>query len=167
MVILMGEDKEIIEGLKERIRHSFSLEKLLCYFSLELPHHLSKKNGRPIFKNRRTGISFTGKSQRLRITEKAMIEQFILQRKKQGIIEPLSCRLWTIMHFHFKREDFFTKKGEISLKLPDLSNLLQLPEDCLQKAGVISNDTLIDSHDLSRRLIGPTNKLEVFILKYE
>ena len=51
--------------------------------------------------------------------------------------------------------------------MPDLSNLYQLPEDCLQQAGIIENDNLIESHDLSRRLHGPQNELEIFILRFQ
>lgn len=48
----------------------------------------------------------------------------------------------------------------------DLSNLYQLPEDCLEKAGIIANDTLIMAHDYSRRLPAEKNELEIYVLKY-
>jgi len=35
---------------------------------------------------------------------------------------------------------------------PDLSNLYQLPEDVMQKAGIIEDDQQIESHDGSRRV---------------
>ena len=66
--------------------------------------------------------------------------------------------------------DFIVKsgprKGKISQRLPDLSNLYELPQDCLTEAGVIHDDHLICSHDLSRRLIGDRHALEVFLFKH-
>lgn len=42
-------------------------------------------------------------------------------------------------------------------RLPDLSNLYQLPEDALEKAGILANDKLIGGHDGSRRYYDPAN----------
>ena len=36
--------------------------------------------------------------------------------------------------------------------IPDASNLYQMPEDCLEAAGVIANDRQVESHDGSRRV---------------
>lgn len=162
-----GESSNLISSLESRVKQSFSLDKLLCYFSIPVKSHVSKKNGRPIFRNRGTGIPFLGKDANLRAAEESMIIEFKMQRIAQGIMDPISERVWMIYHFYFRPEDYFTKKGEISLKLPDLSNLLELPSDCLQKAHIILNDTQIESFDLSRRLMGPEAKLDVFILKYD
>ncbi len=68
--------------------------------------------------------------------------------------------------FKFIFNDFFTKKNEQRRTLPDLSNLVQLPEDVLQKAGIIQNDSQIMSLDGSRRLPGSSNYLEIYIWKF-
>jgi Holliday junction resolvase RusA-like endonuclease len=39
-----------------------------------------------------------------------------------------------------------------SENIPDASNLLQLPEDALQAAGVLADDRQVESHDGSRRV---------------
>lgn len=130
-------------------------------FTLEVGRHIPKKNGRPIFKA--GSRPFLGKSTELRHAEQRMTAD--IARLYGG--EILNKRLWVIMHFYFPKDVYFTQKGEISKNLPDLSNLYELPQDCLTKAGVIADDTLIDSHDLSRRLVGDRYKLEIFILEYK
>ena len=57
----------------------------------------------------------------------------------------------------------------MSMKLGDLSNLIQMPEDALQKAGVIKDDALIVSYDGSRKLPSETgyDYLETIILDFE
>lgn len=94
--------------------------------------HVIKKNNRPIF--RRMGRPFIGKSKELVRAENDLIS--ILKISHDHIIQgPIYAA------FEFGLKDYFTKKGERNKKQPDLSNLVQLPEDCLQDAGVIENDT--------------------------
>lgn len=162
----MGKDEELFDALELRIHEKFSLDKCLFFASIPVDNHLSKKNGRSVFLNKATGRMFPGKNNKLRNAEDKIIIELKMQRIQQRISDPISERLWAIFYFYFKKEDFITKAKEISLRLPDLSNLYELPQDCLQKAGVILNDTQIDSHDLSRRLIGPQTKLDIFLLKY-
>ncbi len=162
-----GESQNIVNALETRIRQSFSLDKLLCFFTIPVENHLSKKNGRPIFFNKLRQRHFIGKDARLKSAEDHMILEMKMQRISQNIMDPICERIWTIFHFYFSKEDYFTKKGDISLKLPDLSNLYELPQDSLQKAGIILNDTQIESHDLSRRLYSDKPRLDIFILKYD
>lgn len=162
-----GDPQNLIDTLQNRIKQSFSLEKLLCFFSIPIENHVSKKNNRPIFRNRGTGVHFIGKGDHLRNAEAHMILELKMQRIAQNVLDPIEDRIWTIFHFYFKKEDYFTKKGAISLNLPDLSNLYELPQDCLQKAGIILNDTQIESHDLSRRLYSDNPRLDIFIIKYD
>lgn len=162
MIICSSESVgNIVENLNLRIKQSFSLDSLLAMFTLDVTSHVAKKNGRPIYKA--GSRPFLGKSPELRFAEQRMVQDF--NRLYKG--EILNKRLWVIMHFYFPKEVYFTQKGEISKKLPDLSNLYELPQDCLIKARVIADDTLIDSHDLSRRLVGDSYKLEIFILEYK
>lgn len=160
----MGKEK-ILESLKSRIHQDFSLDKLLCYFTIPVIKHVSKKNGRKIFVNRATGRLFPSKGKDLRSAENSLQIAFKSQMQAFNITYPIDERIWAIYFFHFETDSFFTKKGQISRKLPDLSNLLELPSDCLTQSGVISDDTLIDSFDLSRRLVGAQTKLEVFLLR--
>jgi len=163
----MGNPTPIIEILEGQVKNFFSLDKMLAHFVLNVDSHVTKKNNRPI--HRRGwghGKTFLGKSTKLRNAEEFFDMELTRQARAQGLVDPIDCPLWVIMHFYFAPEEYFTKKGEISMKLPDLSNLYQLPEDALQKAGVIKNDCLIHSHDLSRRLVGDKTRLEIFILKH-
>lgn len=50
----------------------------------------------------------------------------------------------------------------------DLSNLYELPQDALQKAGILENDALIESHDGSRKRYDPKNpRTEIVITPFE
>lgn len=71
--------------------------------------------------------------------------------------------------FFYPVRDFYTKKGRVSQNLPDISNLYEFPQDCLQAAGILKNDNLIKSHDFSRILptIEKEPYIEMFIMKYE
>lgn len=69
-----------------------------------------------------------------------------------------------MLKFFFK--DFFTQKGARSKHLPDLSNAVELPLDCLQAAGIIYDDNLVCSLDGSRRIPAKENYLEITIYKF-
>lgn len=156
----------IIEGVNNAIQTKFSLDKLLYYFCVNVESHVVKKNRRPIYTNKATGKTFIGKSKELSSAEQFLELQLKSQANKQGLKEPINEPIWAILHFYFPRDIFFTQKNEISKKLPDLSNLLELPMDSLQKAGVLENDTLVHSFDLSRRLYADEFRLEIFLLKH-
>ena len=139
---------------------------------LELPviSHVVKKNNRPVFINKRSGRMFPGKSQKLKLAENGMISTlrnmyFLWCKENKQDFSPIkhqiSCKMTFIM------DNYLTKKGEINRKIPDLSNLYELPQDCLQIAGVIENDSLIASHDGSRRLLGTENKLIIEIEEFK
>ena len=133
--------------------------KLLPKFSIYLPveRHISKKNNRPLWRGR------IGKSKDLMETEKYYTLAF--KSKKNELHCPtLKGDLWVIFRFYFK--NYHTKDGKRSEKINDLSNLYELPQDCLQAAGVIENDADIVSHDRSRRLPGKENAIEIEIYQF-
>lgn len=118
---------------------------------------ITKKNHRPIFKRRDTGKPFVGKSKSLADTEKRMIFYFHGARLRKNIptlVEPL----WITFLFFMKQKS-----------TADLSNLYELPQDCLEKAKIISNDRIIESHDGSRKdLIDANNpRTVIFIRPYQ
>lgn len=123
---------------------------------LKLAKHLSKKNSRPIYK--RGKGHFLGKSAQLHLIEKYMTQMFMVAAVKQGIKEPLDCRLHIKLTFLFENKKSFI--------LCDLSNLYELPQDCLQEAGVIKSDRLVFSHDGSRKILGTETVLKVEIFNY-
>lgn len=159
--------KSLISALQERIQGQFDFEDMLFYCSIPLDYHASKKNNRPIFKNRSTGASFIGKSDRLKSAENSLHLHLKSEANRQNILKPIDCKIWAIFLFHFSNDSYFTKQGKMSKYVPDLSNLYELPQDILTKALIIEDDRLIESHDLSRRLPGDETKLEIFLLKYK
>lgn len=131
-----------------------------------------KKNRREIHVNRATGQRFIGKSKDL------VAAEFVMEREmnwakgaakslKDAIVEDV----WVIMHFHVTPEQWFVKgganKGHERKTNPDLSNLYQLPEDCLQSSGIIDNDRLIKAHDWSRVVLSDKCALEIWIVAYD
>lgn len=113
-----------------------------------------KKNSRSIGRTRE-GRLFPMKSSKLRAAEEWAILQ-LKQQKFRGFAEyqhPIHVR------FLFYRKD----KRHV-----DLSNLYEFAQDCLQEAGIIADDVLIESHDGSRKLYDPHNeRTEIFISPYE
>lgn len=135
-----------------------------CFVPVE--RHISKKNSRPLMRNRRNGRPFVGKSLDLKLAENHLINTFRLEMLRRPGFQTITIPTWAVFLFHFPRSVYFTKQGQMSQRIPDLSNLYELPQDCLQSAGVISNDHLICAHDLSRRLPSEYWGLEVFLFEY-
>lgn len=155
----------LVDALESSVHKQFDIERLIACFNIDVQSHVIKKNSRPIY--RRGAKVFLGKSKELVNAEKAMTLNLRSQANIQGLKEPIKGPLWVIMHFYFPRERFFTKQKQISRILPDLTNLMQLPEDCLVEAGIIEDDSQIHSVDLSRRLPSHEYRLEIFLLKYQ
>lgn len=105
---------------------------------------VSKKNHRPIWRNRRTGVPMLGKSRVLSSTETAAMWEIVKQRG--GSFDPISSPV--AVRFLFYRK---TKRR------CDLSNLIELPQDALVKAGILQDDSLVHSYDGSRKLYDPKN----------
>jgi Holliday junction resolvase RusA-like endonuclease len=139
---------------------------MLLHFKVPVLRHYIKKNSRPIYKNRKTGKTFIGKNKELIEAENYLVRKFQEEAQKIGLFDPINEPIWVIFFFHFTKDQFFTQKGYMRKTIGDLSNLYQLPEDCLEKAGIIENDCLIMAHDYSRKLPSDTNELEIYILKY-
>ncbi len=116
----------------------------------EVPFHGIKKNNKQIRKNRATGKMFVGSSDKALFAEKWVKQKLFNESFKQRVSkinEPINLKLT----FYYPKSKFFKKNGDRCRKIADISNLYQLIEDCLQDAGIIENDNLIESHDGSRR----------------
>lgn len=125
---------------------------LLFYAYFPVEKHTSVKNRKRILKNNRTGVPFIGKDAKHLRLENELIRAFMNAKFRMEDFLFIKEYVNVKMTFHFKKSDYFTKKGEINRKIPDLSNLYQLPEDCLTKARIIEDDHYIASHDGSRRV---------------
>lgn len=142
----------------------------LFHFHMKVPKHVVKKNRRPIKRNWATGKPFLGKSLELSCAESKLEDLLRIKIMREPAFKTIAVPVWCVFLFYFPAEDFVVKKGKrkgkLSGRLPDLSNLIEMPQDALQKAGVIENDNLICSLDLSRRLPGDRASLEIFIFEY-
>jgi Holliday junction resolvase RusA-like endonuclease len=136
-------------------------ERLVFYAKIELPYHATKKNGKHAFRG------YVVMSERSRKAEKYLLFQLQLLKNSYGINQSIKHDLRAVFKFFFN--DYYTKKSERRLNLPDLSNLLELPADCLQKVGIIENDTIICSWDGSRRYPSQDEKnyLEISLYVYD
>lgn len=156
------------ELVKEKIQSNGDA---LFHCFIKVPRHMVKKNSRNIMRNRRTGRLFPGKSPDLVHAEHRLLHAFRSQIVRSKSFKTIDRPVWVVYLFYFPRDEFVVKKGprkgKLSGRMPDLSNLFELPSDALQDAGVIENDRLICSYDLSRRLPGDTHALEIFIFDYE
>lgn len=99
------------------------------------------KNGKQISRNRATGKTFLRSSDRVQRQKSGAVMQYRFQHKG----EPVKCPVAVRMTFYGA-----WKRG--GGNVPDLSNLYQFYEDTMEAAGVIVNDSQIESHDGSRRV---------------
>ena len=154
----------IIQSIDESIKDKLDFERLLFYANIKVERHFTKKNSRPIY--RRGGKPFLGKDPAFAKAENAMVQELRLQASNSRITQPFEDDVWAMFLFHF--DNYYVKDGSRrSKRIGDLSNLYQMPEDCLQKAGIIKDDSQICSHDLSRRIPSSETYLEVFLLKLD
>lgn len=164
----------------------FSLDSLLFYFRYDsMSPHGIKKNSKNITFNKFLGHSVLTKSAQFEKTQSELIGALTLQARTQQIREPFQGRLWLMAHFYIPESRYYTKSGQVSETIPDLTNLLELPQDCMQQpriaksgkktgkivrkgAGIITNDSHIDSTDGSRRLPWDQEsyRLELFLMRY-
>jgi Holliday junction resolvase RusA-like endonuclease len=114
------------------------------------------------------------------LAEAFYIQELIKAKYQFKLKEPISCDVWMIVIFEFKESDLMTKKGIRKKTSPNLSNLYQLPEDCMQTpkissggrrshngASIIVDDDQIRSHDLSRIVSGDETRLHIYLLRYD
>lgn len=126
--------------------------------------HSSKKNEKE--PRRRGNKTFIGKSDRAKQAEDWLILKLRSEKLKQRI-DTITDDLNAKFTFYFPESVYYTKKGDRSKKLPDISNLYELPQDVMQKIQIIENDTQICSHDGSRRAVSHDNNyyLEIELTK--
>lgn len=170
----MGE-KETLQALQERLVNSVKQLKateILFQARFEVDHHISKKNGKTPFVIWPKG---GGKPRAVLPTDPVVKQaenfQMLQLRSIANRMPRFECigsdvRLWGIFHFYFSNYHL-KNEAKRNKKLNDLSNLYELPQDALQKAGIIEDDGQIESHDLSRRLPGEKNEIEIILIKYE
>lgn len=170
----MGEEI-ILNALKERLVKNvsdFKATQILFHARFEVPFgHKSKKNGKQPFvitpKNGRRPYATLPTRPDIKQAENFYLLKLREAANKMSFNFPIrsDVQLWLVAHFHFKNY-YVKKKRRMSMRLNDLSNLYELPQDALQKAGIIEDDVQICSHDLSRRLPGNKDEIEIFLIEY-
>jgi Holliday junction resolvase RusA-like endonuclease len=124
---------------------------------IELPKHAIKKNGKSIFQNKSTGQRFIASNSKL------------LKEKLKQRIDTIECDVNVKFIFGIPSSVYFTKKQTRSSRVPDLSNMVEAPQDAMQKVGIITNDSNIYSLNGSCRvpIEGAVYKLFIEITKIE
>lgn len=95
----------------------------------------SKKNSKQIARTR-SGRSFLMSSDAFKTWEASAAAEMFIQKRKlenEGVVFPIDGKLRLVITFEMEG-----RKHE-----PDLSNLLEGPQDLLQKLGIIENDKRI------------------------
>lgn len=123
------------------------------YWEGKVPGHIVKKNSRPIFMH--GSRPFIGKSKELQMAE-SYLTTMLKIKKTETIVD----QVWVKYHF------IYGPMHKRAFALTDLSNLFELPNDCLQASGVLKNDRQIKSFDGSRMFIGPETILKIWVSGY-
>ena len=135
------------------------MSEVLFECAFDVSKHFSQKNTKRIFRNR---LVQDPKEQH---HKNYLIQKLNLARLKNKLDEPISCDINLSIAFIFPKSVYFTKKNQRSKKLPDLSNLIQGPEDALIKARIIEDDTQVISLDNCQRVAGEAYRIVLRITK--
>jgi Holliday junction resolvase RusA-like endonuclease len=133
----------------------------LFHIVIPVDKHLTKKNGKRAFHDKKSGKTWVTSKPGVREQEEEMV--LILMSAKNSMRKTFPFTQDIHAEFIFTFDDYYTKQLERRKNLPDLSNLIELPQDALQKAGIIENDTQICYLDGSTRKPGDRNVLEIYL----
>ncbi len=139
-------------------------------FRAEIPvgKHYSKKNSRVIRhkwggRNPITGgrkrYAYPATNNVYAAAEQLLVSYLQGRARDAGLLQPIDVPVHCV--WIIQLDNFLTKKGKINTRAGDISNLVQGPEDALQKAGILKDDALITSCFI-RKQQGP-NMLSVVI----
>lgn len=136
------------------------LSEVLFKCKFKVQRHGSKKNRKKIYRNRKSGRLFIGQEAATKQLGDSLIDRLNIERLKARI-DLIETDVNAKITLYFPKSIFYTKKGQRSAKVGDLSNLVQSVEDALQKAKIIKNDAQICSLDGSSRK--PIDGTEYFL----
>ena len=135
------------------------MSEVLFKCSFDVSKHFSQKNTKRIFKNR---LVQDPKEQH---HKNYLIQKLIIAKLKNKLDEPIKCDINLSITFVFPYSVYFTKKDQRSKKIPDLSNIIQGPEDALIKAKIIEDDTQVIGLDGCQRIAGDKYSILITITK--
>lgn len=152
----------------------FETNQVLFHAYIPTDEHIVKKNNKTLGQRRsRSGrlVPFIRSTQKQKSAEERMVLE-LRSRANDHVHNslngfPITDPVWCVFNFFYNHARYYTRKNQRSLTLPDLSNLYELPQDALQKAGILKNDHLIRAHDFSRILPHTETALEIWILPYQ
>lgn len=150
------------EGYRNDILCEIKEKTILYHTRFEIPRHFSKKNSKTILGRTR---KFIGNSKEFKAIEEHILLNLRSPRNHRNFNKPISIGVRVV--FLLFCENYLTQTGRRNLKLIDLSNSVQIYEDCLEKAEIIENDTMIESIDGSKRLPWGKNEIEIIIVQDE
>jgi Holliday junction resolvase RusA-like endonuclease len=135
---------------------------------IEVPKHGIKKNSKEIKFNPVLRRRFIGSNRKAQYLEN-MLAAALLRERLKARIETFEFDVNAKIVFYFPKTVYFTKAGNRSNRVGDLSNLYQNVEDCLQKSKILLNDSQIVSHDGSGRkpIEGSKYMLEIILTRAE
>jgi len=128
-----------------------------------------------ILKSKKTGSMFVGKMSNSKAKQ---YEELILKEMKANMHQlkcklPITCAVKVELAIEFNapktRAKLFKKdpKGRLPMTVkPDWDNLAKIPFDCLVKAGIISDDSIIFSGGVSKYEIAPDQATGMFFNIY-
>lgn len=79
---------------------------------------------------------------------------------------PLLDPVWAMCLFFYTPTVYYNESGVVSRRTPSLIKLIDFATRALVKANIIYTPKLIQSHDGSRKLVGESNAVEIFLLPY-
>lgn len=135
---------------------------LIFHASFEVPSHTALKSEKTIRK--KGNCRYIGSSSKV-ISLKSLITANLMQAARRAIYG-MDLPYLTAIHFPvraqikliFPKSRLITKKNALNLRSGDLSNMYQMSEDCLVKAGILTDDSWIKDHSGSEIMISNQDK---------
>lgn len=137
---------------------------LLFHFITEVSGFSSKKNNKSIYRGK-GGRPFIATNSKYKALDDILVLHLRRRAAELHLVKTISHPVRCV--FHFFSPSWVTKRGTINRRAGDLSNLFLGPEDALQKAGIIDDDSQILSYDGSRKILSQDTKIEIYLFKID
>jgi Holliday junction resolvase RusA-like endonuclease len=134
---------------------------------IELPKFPIKKNSKAIFRNRATGRPFIASNSKAQNLMNILNAELLKAKMMNKDFKTIDYDVNVSFQFYVPQKIYYTKQGKRSNKVGDLSNLVESPQDALQKVGILANDSLINGLDGSFRaaIDSDVHKLKIIITR--
>jgi len=140
---------------------------LIFHASFEVSSHTALKSEKTI--RQKGSCRYIGSSSKV-IGLKHQITAFLMQAARRAIyggdlpyMTAISFPIRAQIKLIFPKSRLITKKDTLNQKCGDLSNMYQMTEDCLVKAGILTDDCWIKDHSGSEIMISSLDKYMIDI----